>query len=135
CFSALATTGVEPDEVTGRRSATFTAPVEPVTPGPPGPPPLPPGAPHEATSIAKPIAVSVSFTTAKWRPMQNGSRIVFLLVGDCSKCQLLRLGPGTPSRVTIGRKLVRNDGPIVMDEAQLYHVTFERLGRPVIAQA
>src|SRR5262249_34481043 len=82
-----------------------------------------------------PIAVSVSFTTAKWRPMQNGSRIVFLLVGDCQNDQLLRLGPGTPSRVTIGRKLVRNDGPIVMDEAQLYHVTFERLGRPVIAQA
>src|SRR5262249_45488611 len=132
CFSAFATAGVEPGEVTGRRSATFTAPVELVKPAPPGPPPPPPGAPHEATSIATPIAASTSFTAAKWRPMQNANRIVFLLVGDLLKTTSSSGWVLRPQAAYCREELVRNDGPIVMDEARPSHVTFERLGRPVI---
>src|SRR6185436_19905166 len=127
CFNAVATAGVEPDDVTGRRSATFTAPVDPVKLAPPGPPPPAPGAP-QATSIAAIMPASAIFTAAK-RPMLDESRIVFWLVGGGVRRPAPPVGSRDRKPLGFARERVRNDGPIMMDEARLYHVTFERLGR------
>src|SRR4029079_4902653 len=90
CFNALATAGVEPDDVTGRRSATLNGTGDPVKLAATGPPPPAPGAP-QATSIAAIMPASAIFTAAK-RPMLDESRIVFWLVGGGESGPAPRVG-------------------------------------------
>ena len=65
CFSALATAGVEPEELIGSSTATLTLPVEPVMPEAPGPIPPPPGAPQAASTTLTSRLAKTSLSAAK----------------------------------------------------------------------
>ena len=71
CFSALATAGVEPEAVMGRRTATFTAPPEPVMagPGPLKPPPLPPPQADRSNATLKAATASRNAPRLRMTPM------------------------------------------------------------------
>src|SRR5262245_7125728 len=73
CFSALATLGVLPEPVSGRSTATFTAPLDPLRPGAIGPGPLPP--PQAASRTAMARLPSRTFAARSVKPIPCGRRM------------------------------------------------------------